>query len=633
MFKTLFDLVDGLGRRSKWAIMMMTDVIIISIALLFAYSLRYGEVLPIQHLKNVWPLFPAMMISGAVYDWMLSIPKIKLQSFDMQAIQRIAFLSLMLILTAMSLSFLLRFSAPRSVPLIFGILFFTGAIFSRINGLLFLRQLYNINTTRKNVAIYGAGEAGIQLVSALAQSKEVKPVAFIDDSKLQQKLIIFGLSVFAPDNIEKLIKQKNIDQILIAIPSLSRSDRKDLVGKLRHIPCAMQIMPSHVDIMQGNNILDSFKPIHADDLLGRDKFDVDLPNIKAVYKSKSVLISGAGGSIGSELCRQIIEHRPSKLIIFEQSELALYTVEKELRSIADQYNIDLVPILGSVCDRKLLAHIFTQNKVEVVFHAAAYKHVPLVEDNEISGLKNNVIGTYRIAHQALKSNIETFILISTDKAVRPTNIMGATKRLAELVIQDCDKRSQGTKFSMVRFGNVLGSSGSVIPLFRDQIAKGGPVTLTHEKVTRYFMAISEAAYLVIVAGSFAQGGDVFVLDMGSAVKIKDLALRMIEISGFTVKDDTNPNGDIEIITTGLRPGEKLYEELLIDAETLTTPHPKIMRAKENSLDTKAMKELIKRIEFAIENSDPDLGRQIISKWVAGYHQPEFDVLENINTYT
>jgi len=618
MFKTFFDLLDGLGRRSKWAIMMIADVVIIIIAVLSAYSLRYGEVLPIHHLKSAWPIFPAMMIAGAVFSWMLSIPKIKLQSFDMQAIQRIAFLSLMLILTAMSFSFLLRLSAPRSVPLIFGILFFTGAIFSRINGLLFIRQLYHFNNTRKNVAIYGAGEAGIQLVSALAQSKEVKPVAFIDDSKLQQQLIIFGLSVFAPDNIEKLIKQKNITQILVAIPSLSRSDRKALVEKLSHLPCAIQIMPSHIDIMQGNNILDSFKSVNADELLGRDKFDVDLPNIDRVYQSKSVLVSGAGGSIGSELCRQIIEHKPSKLIIFEQSELALYTVEKELRSIAIKNNIDLVPILGSVCDEKLLAHIFAQHKVEVVFHAAAYKHVPLVEDNEISGLKNNVIGTHTIAHQALKSKTDTFILISTDKAVRPTNIMGATKRLAELVIQDCNTRSQGTKFSMVRFGNVLGSSGSVIPLFKDQIAKGGPVTLTHEDVTRYFMAISEAAYLVVVAGSFAQGGDVFVLDMGAPVKIKDLAHRMIEISGFKVKDDTNPNGDIEIITTGLRPGEKLYEELLIDAQTLNTPHPKIMRAKENSLDSKAMEKLISRTKLAIANNDPDLARKIISKWVEGY---------------
>lgn len=268
-----------------------------------------------------------------------------------------------------------------------------------------------------------------------------------------------------------------------------------------------------------------------------------------------------------------------------------------------------------------MENIFAIHNIEVVFHAAAYKHVPLVESNEVAGLHNNVIGTHTIANQALKSNIETFILISTDKAVRPTNIMGATKRLAELVIQDCDKRSKGTKFSMVRFGNVLGSSGSVIPLFKEQIAKGGPITLTHDEVTRYFMAISEAAYLVVVAGSFAEGGEVFVLDMGEPVKIKDLARRMIEMSGFTVKDDANPNGDIEIITTGLRPGEKLYEELLIDAETLITPHPKIMRARESHLVPSKTKKMISDIETSIGKNDTALARESVHNWVNGYNPP------------
>lgn len=621
MFGKFIDLVDGLDRRSKWVIMVMTDVIIILVALYCAYALRYGEFFPSNQLLGAWPLFPAMLITGVAYTWMLSIPKIKLQSFDMQAIQRIALCSLLLALTAMSFSFLLQISAPRSVPVIFGILFFTGALFSRINGLILLRQLYQVGNKRTAVAIYGAGEAGIQLVSALQQSKEVKPVAFIDDNKLQQKLIIFGLSVYAPEKLEKLIKQKNIERILIAIPSLSSDEKKAIARHLKHLPCAIQIMPSHIDLMHGNNILDSFVPIKPEDLLGRDKFDVELPNIDAPYKSKSILISGAGGSIGLELCRQIINHNPTKLVIFEQSELALYLAEKELRLLAQKKNIDLIPILGSVCDAKTLAYIFDAHKVQVVFHAAAYKHVPLVEANEIAGLKNNVIGTHTIANQALKSNIETFVLISTDKAVRPTNIMGATKRLAELVIQDFDKRSKKTKFSMVRFGNVLGSSGSVIPLFKDQIAKGGPITLTHDEVTRYFMAISEAAYLVVVAGSFAQGGEVFVLDMGEPVKIKDLARRLIEKSGLTVRDDDNPEGDIEILTTGLRPGEKLYEELLIDAETLATPHPKIMRAKENSLSSSETQKLIKEITSAVISNDNKIARHIVSNWVEGYQRP------------
>lgn len=278
-------------------------------------------------------------------------------------------------------------------------------------------------------------------------------------------------------------------------------------------------------------------------------------------------------------------------------------------------------ILGSVCDSKIVEHVFQTQNIQVVFHAAAYKHVPLVEKNVVSGIRNNVIGTYTIAQQVLKSKIETFILVSRDKAVRPTNIMGATKRLAELVIQDCDKKSKTTKFSMVRFGNVLGSSGSVIPLFKEQIAKGGPVTLTHDEVTRYFMAISEAAYLVIVAGSFAKGGEVFVLDMGPSVKIKDLARRMIEKSGYTVRNKDNPDGDIEIITTGLRPGEKLYEELLIDAKTLKTPHPKIMRAMENSLAPKKVQTLIKNIALAISKNDERRVRDIITKSVEGYQPP------------
>ena len=618
MFTKFVVLVEGLDRRSKWIIMMVTDAIIIFLALYLAFSLRYGEVLPLEKMQPSWPLFPIMIVAGVIYSWMLNIPKIKLQAFDMQAIQRIAFNCLLLILTAMSLSFLLRFSAPRSVPIIFGILFFTGSLFSRVNGLLLLRQIYQVGNVRTPVVIYGAGEAGIQLVSALQQSKEVKPVGFIDDNKLQQKLIIFGLSVYAPEDIDSLVKQKKVESILIAIPSLSKAEKNEIAIRLKHLPCDIQIVPSHVDIIHGNNILDNFEAVNPEDLLGRDKFDVDLPDIQKPYQSKSILISGAGGSIGLELCRQIINHGPKKLVIFEQSELALYLAERELRPVMNNLGIELEAVLGSVCDKKTLAHVFETHKIEVVFHAAAYKHVPLVELNEVSGIKNNVIGTHTIANQALKSKIETFVLISTDKAVRPTNIMGATKRLAELVVQDFDKRSKITKFSMVRFGNVLGSSGSVIPLFRDQIAKGGPVTLTHDDVTRYFMAISEAAYLVVVAGSFAQGGEVFVLDMGSPVKIKDLARRMIEKSGFTVKDDDSPNGDIEIITTGLRPGEKLYEELLIDAETLSTPHPKIMRARESRLESKEAEMLIKEVTSAITKNDSEHVRNIITKWVKGY---------------
>ena len=618
MIEKLLNIVDGLDRRSKWMIMTLTDVIMISVTLFASFALRYGELYPIDHILRAWPLFIIMVTVGIIYSWLLNIPKMKLQSFDLQAIQRIALCSLLLILTAMSLSFLFKFSAPRSVPLIFGILFFSGALLSRMNALILLKQLSNLGNTRMPMIIYGAGEAGIQLVSSLKQSKEVKPVAFIDDNRLNQKVIIFGLPVYGPQDLERLIKQKKVERILIAIPSLSQTDRKAMAGRLAYLPCAIQIMPSNVDIIHGKKYLESLIQVKPEDFLGRDKFNSELPEISRPYKSKSILISGAGGSIGSELCRKIIEHGPTKLVLFEQSELALYSVERELKPIAQKLGIELVPLLGSVCDSKIVEHVFQTQNIQVVFHAAAYKHVPLVEENEVSGIHNNVIGTYTIAQQALKSKIETFILISTDKAVRPTNIMGATKRLAELVIQDCDKKSETTKFSMVRFGNVLGSSGSVIPLFKEQIAKGGPVTITHDEVTRYFMAISEAVYLVIIAGSFAQGGEVFVLDMGSAVKIKDLARGLIEKSGYTIRNKDNPGGDIEIITTGLRPGEKLYEELLIDAKTLKTPHPKIMRAEENSLDPKAVQTLIKNIKLAISENDEQDVRDIITKSVEGY---------------
>ena len=557
-------------------------------------------------------------MAAIIYSWMLNIPKTKIQLFNLQAIPKMAIRSLLLMMTAMSFSFLFSFSLPRSLPVIFGISFICLSSVIKGIGALLNSSLYKSDNPRVPVAIYGAGEGGIQLVSVLKNSKKVEPVAFIDDNKLKQKSVIFGLAVLPPEDLEQLVKRKKIGRILVAIAKLSEADRKKMTKRLAHLPCEIRFMPPDIDIIHGKNILESFTPFRPEDLLDRDKFDVALPNISRPYKSKVVLISGAGGSIGLELCRQLLRHNPKKLVIFEQSELALYQAERELRSVAKKLGVIIVPILGSVCDAKTLAHVFMDQKIQVVFHAAAYKHVPLVESNETAGIHNNVLGTHIIAQQALASKIETFILISTDKAVRPTNIMGATKRLAELIVQDCDNKSKSTKFSMVRFGNVLGSSGSVIPLFKDQIAKGGPVTLTHEDVTRYLMAISEAAYLVIVAGSFAQGGEVFVLDMGTSVKIKDLARQMIEKSGFTVRSDNNPTGDIEIITTGLRPGEKLYEELLIDAETLPTPHPKVMRAKEKSLSSKDIQKLIKDIKLAVSKNDSARVRKIIIDSVDGY---------------
>ena len=612
------EIIVDLNRKNDWVIKTIIHIIVIFLALYLGHALSYGEVWPVEHMKQAWLSFPVLIIAYLIFNRIVKTPKVSQGSIDRQPIQNLMLSGLLLTMTAMSLSFLFSFSVPRSFPVIFGVSFICISLVIEMIGALLSGALHNPYNERVPVVIYGAGEGGIQLVSVLKNSKKVEPVAFIDDNKLKQKSVIFGLAVHPPEDLEQLVKRKKIGRILVAIAKLSEADRKKMTKRLAHLPCEIRFMPPDIDIIHGKNILESFTPFKPEDLLDRDKFDVALPNISKPYTSKVVLISGAGGSIGLELCRQLLRHNPKKLVIFEQSELALYQAERELRSVAKKLGVIIVPILGSVCDAKTLAHVFMDQKIQVVFHAAAYKHVPLVESNETAGIHNNVLGTNIIAQQALASKIETFILISTDKAVRPTNIMGATKRLAELIVQDCDNKSKSTKFSMVRFGNVLGSSGSVIPLFKDQIAKGGPVTLTHEDVTRYLMAISEAAYLVIVAGSFAQGGEVFVLDMGTSVKIKDLARQMIEKSGFTVRSDNNPTGDIEIITTGLRPGEKLYEELLIDAETLPTPHPKVMRAKEKSLSSKDIQKLIKDIKLAVSKNDSARVRKIIIDSVDGY---------------
>jgi FlaA1/EpsC-like NDP-sugar epimerase len=375
-------------------------------------------------------------------------------------------------------------------------------------------------------------------------------------------------------------------------------------------------------MINGKGLVESLKPVSADDLLGRDKVDLDLEEVDRTYAGKCVMVTGAGGSIGSELCRQLILCGIRKLVLFEHSELALYSIERELQPDTEKLGIELATVLGSVTDAQRVESALRTHKIQGLLHAAAYKHVPLVEANEISGLRNNVIGTRILADAALRVGIERFVLISTDKAVRPTNVMGASKRLAELVIQDFASRSKKTLFSMVRFGNVLGSSGSVIPLFREQIEKGGPVTLTHGDVTRYFMTIPEAARLVLLAGSYARGGDVFVLDMGKPTKIYDLACSMIELSGRTVRNADNPEGDIEVKVTGLRPGEKLYEELLIGNDMLTTPHAKILRAQESSLSEIEIANALRDLSTSFEKDDVALARGVIERWVEGYQRPQ-----------
>ncbi|MDP5460148.1 nucleoside-diphosphate sugar epimerase/dehydratase [Alishewanella sp. SMS8] len=466
----------------------------------------------------------------------------------------------------------------------------------------------NNNGHKTRVLIYGAGSSGRQLAQALLNGEQYHPVMFVDDDTTLQRSTILGIPVSSPDGIASLIKQKNIGRVLLAMPSASRSRRRDVLDQLEELPIPVLSIPGMSDVVNGSMRIDELQDVKIEDLLGRDPVAPKLKLLNANIKGKVVMVTGAGGSIGSELCRQIIRCEPITLLLFELSEYGLYAIEQELKNFILQEGLDvtLIPVMGTVQRQNRLETVMRTFKVNTVYHAAAYKHVPLVEYNVVEGVRNNVFGTWFTADAAIKAGVETFVLVSTDKAVRPTNVMGASKRLAELVLQALAQYQTKTRFCMVRFGNVLGSSGSVVPLFREQIRKGGPVTITHKDIIRYFMTIPEAAQLVIQAGAMGKGGDVFVLDMGEPVKISDLAKRMIHLMGLEVQDEQHPDGDIELRYTGLRPGEKLYEELLVGNNVRKTEHSRIMAADEVCLTWPEMQHLLQRLdkacdEFAVED--------------------------------
>ena len=470
--------------------------------------------------------------------------------------------------------------------------------------------------------IYGAGHSGMQIASALRQSGQYFLAGYIDDSPQYQGSNINGLMVYPPKEISRLIDTHGVTDILLAMPSIDRARRNAILSDLRELQVHVRSLPDLVDLAQGHVTVLDIKELDPDDLLGREPVAPNRELIEKNILGKTVLISGAGGSIGSELCRQILQVGPKQLLLLDHNEFGLYVIEAELRTQSNanpQLKTELVPLLGNVRDAERLEAIFTKWKIDTVYHAAAYKHVPLVEHNPSEGLQNNVLGTLNLAQAAKKHQTANFVLISTDKAVRPTNVMGATKRFAELVLQAlANEENSGTCFSMVRFGNVLGSSGSVVPLFREQIKAGGPVTLTHAEVTRYFMTIPEAAQLVIQAGAMAKGGEVFVLDMGQPVKIYDLAKRMVELSGLSVKNPETGAGDIEIVVTGLRPGEKLYEELLIGENPTSTPHPRIMMAREDFLPWEALQAELALLQQALTKGDFQVLVGQLQRLVNGY---------------
>ncbi|MBK1733882.1 polysaccharide biosynthesis protein [Halorhodospira abdelmalekii] len=474
---------------------------------------------------------------------------------------------------------------------------------------------------KKPVAIYGAGPDGIQLASSLDSGLEYQPVAFVDDNPAKQGTVISGLPVESPQQLPGLIKRHKVMHVLLAMPRLSRARRREIVGRLEPLRAHILTVPNPNDLLSKRARLDQVREVEIEDLLGRDSVVPRVDLLATCITGKAVMVTGAGGSIGSELCRQILRLRPQRLVLLERSEYALYNIERELRSQIAGFSdwVELQAVLGDVADGVRMEALMRGFGVDTVYHAAAYKHVPMVEGNSVEGVRNNVFGTLNLASAAAQVGVRHFVLISTDKAVRPSNVMGATKRLAELILQALARQPDiRTRFSMVRFGNVLDSSGSVVPLFREQIKQGGPVTVTHPEVTRYFMTISEAASLVIQAGSMAEGGEVFVLDMGEPVRVLDLAKRLIRLSGFEERTQENPQGDIEIRFIGLRPGEKLYEELLLGRKVMGTEHPMIMRAQEAYLPWSALCELLQTLRDACDRFDGRRVRSALAAAVEGY---------------
>jgi FlaA1/EpsC-like NDP-sugar epimerase len=517
-------------------------------------------------------------------------------------------------------------NVPRTVGIIQPILLFLAVCAVRIAvGYVLGGQMAALIGARPRgrVLVYGAGSSGRQLAAAMGSSPESSVIGFLDDDRSLYGTLVNGLPVYRPDRLHDLIERKKVTDVLLALPSAPRQRRHEIIQGLRGLPVSVRTLPGLMDLAHGRVQASDLRELTIEDLLSRDPVEPEGAAVRAKIAGRTVLVTGAGGSIGSELCRQILAAGPSRILLLEASEFALYAIHRNLIAVSD---VEIVPLLGSVTDARRVAEILRAWAPEMVFHAAAYKHVPLVEHNPLEGLRNNVIGTLRVAELASRAGVKDFVLVSTDKAVRPTNIMGATKRLAELILQGLAAEETGTCFSMVRFGNVLGSSGSVVPLFREQIRQGGPITVTHPDITRYFMTIPEAAQLVVQASAMAKGGEVFVLDMGEPVRIIDLARNMIELCGLTVRSQDNPDGDIEIATVGMRPGEKLYEELLIGADPRPTTHARIMMANEHRLPWEHLRGRLEHLEALIDAGHVAPARALLCELVAEF-QPASGIVD------
>jgi len=621
----------ALPRQQKRLIMLLADAVAIPVALWAALILKFDRIDPV--LERTAAYFLVAISASLVIFSMLGLYRAVIRFMGPR--------SMLTVVTGVTLSVAVlvmfdRLLSNSEVPLSAFAIFWALALLYTVGSRFFVRYLFSRTLNGKSaarVAIYGAGDAGARLSSVLLGGPDFEPVAFIDDKKSLQGSSINGLTVFGLEVLPQMAREQQIDRILLAMPSASRRRRREILTALEPLGLHVQSLPHLTDLIAGKARIDELRDVDVGDLLGRDPVPPNPRLFGSCIRGKCVLVTGAGGSIGSELCRQIMQLSPARLVLFEMSEIALYTIERELNEVAarDRLTVEVVPLLGNAHHRQRVREVLSAYNVQTIYHAAAYKHVPIVEHNVVEGIHNNVISTWYTAEAAIETGVETFVLISTDKAVNPANVMGATKRLAELVLQGLQERSSSTRFCMVRFGNVLASSGSVVPLFQEQIRRGGPVTVTHPDVIRYFMTIPEAAQLVIQAGSMAKGGDVFVLDMGRPVRIDDLARRMVNLMGLTVRDADYPEGDIEIEYTGLRTAEKLFEELLIGTNVTGTDHPMILRAMEHRLPWLRMQQILNDLLVALSTFDCHRALGLLVESVAEYNSQGMEIRDHVWT--
>ncbi|MBB5322531.1 polysaccharide biosynthesis protein [Marinobacter oulmenensis] len=617
----MFQKFLNLPRFYKRMISVVADVVALSFSLWAAYALRLDKALWLTGTEQL--LVCGLTVAFTIIVFVrLGLYRAVVRYLNDRAFITVSIGVIGSVGILILLGYWLEVLVPRSVPIIYGALAFIFVSGSRMGvRMLVARPSAKDRKNRERVIIVGAGETALQLCQALQQGARFRPMAFIGFQSSNHETLINGLPVYDISFIEKAIRSHRAERLLLALDADSTVDRKRLMRQLEPLSVPVQTVPSMGELVAGQKRINDIRDLEIEDLLGRDPVRPDNAQVAETLTGRAVMVTGAGGSIGSELCRQIIRHRPGLLVLFDQSEFSLYSIERELQSIneAEALGVEIQPLLGSVTHRRRCEVVMRSFGVQTVYHAAAYKHVPLVEHNVIEGVQNNVFGTWYAAEAAIAAGVERFVLVSTDKAVRPTNVMGASKRLAELVLQALAQRQQETVFSMVRFGNVLGSSGSVVPLFREQIREGGPVTVTHPDIIRYFMTIPEASQLVLQAGSMGQGGEVFVLDMGEPVRIVDLARKMIHLMGLDEKTEDDPEGDIEIVFSGLRPGEKLYEELLIGDDPQGTNHPRIMMAREISLPWPEVEDILNCLAGASRGFDCEAVVNLLKDAHTGYN--------------